>query len=284
LNLASVHAAKQAGRTNVRSAGARSIGMAGIVAMVVVLVLSLASSAFASSVTSPLLVLSNYTASDEGMTYSVAFVTPHALNKGSSKVVLQGPDGTTFGNCKKEACKVSVEHGGSGGSVTSGAVSKASVSHGGHRVKIKMPVSASAGDRVIVHIPSSTNSSEPGPHEAMLSTSADKTGVPLAFDLSPVVDIAQVRPNGPGGANDSFVELYAGGPKVSLSGWTLKSIEPSGAKTTLVTFKKTAAEHQYRQSERLPARRGLDLFPGLIRAAGCDLQLGDSDQRCRGAV
>jgi hypothetical protein len=212
--------------------------MAGIVAMVVVLVLSLASSAFATSVTSPLLVLTNYTAQDTGMTYSVAFITPHALTKGSSKVILQGPDGTTFGNCKKEACKVSVEHGGSGGSVTSGAVSKASVSHGGHRVKIKMPVSASAGDRVIVHIPGSTNSSEPGPQTAVLSTSADKTGVSLAFDLSPVVDIAQVRPNGPGGANDSFVELYAGGPKVSLSGWTLKSIAPGGAQTTLVAFKK----------------------------------------------
>jgi hypothetical protein len=209
--------------------------MAGIVAMVVVLVLSVASSAFASSVTSPLLVLTNYTAQDTGMTYSVAFVTPHALTKGSSKVILQGPDGTTFGNCKKEACKVSVEH---GGSVTSGAVSKASVSHGGHRVKIKMPISASVGDRVIVHITGSTNSSEPGPQTAVLSTSADKTGVSLAFDLSPVVDIAQVRPNGPSGVNDSFVELYAGGPKVSLSGWTLKSIEPSGAKTTLVTFKK----------------------------------------------
>jgi len=236
-NFALTPAAKQAERTNVRAGVARRrVGQASILSMAAVAIAMMsASSAFASSVKSPLLLLSNYTAQDKGVTYSVAFVSPEPLIKGSSKVTLQAPNGTTFGKCKTEICKVIDEP--SSGSPRVGSVTKDSVSNEKATITITTPVSVGAGDRVIVHVPGSTNAAAAGGHNFLISTSVEKEAATTTYDLSPRVLISQVRPNGPGGADDSLVELYAGGNSENLTGWTLKAIASGGAQTTLVTFK-----------------------------------------------
>lgn len=234
INIASARTSKQVERTDVRVQGRRYAKLAGAVSLLAALSLMAASSAFASSVNSPLLVLSNYTASTKNVTYSVAFKTPHALVKGSSKITLQAPNGTKFGKCKKETCKVIDEP--SSGSPRSGAVTKDSTTNEKATITITTPVSAAAGDRVIVHVPGSTNAGGVGAQSLSVSTTEDSTPASVSFDLSPEVLISQVRPNGPGGENDGYVELYAGGPSVNLSGYTLRAVASGGAQTTLVKF------------------------------------------------